>query len=122
MDRAAAVWPTDKLNALRLGRRLVAEVAARPGRRSFVDVTPIRDQDDATAQHEGWERPNTQRSFKVEQWDYDEQQMVGFDYDIGAERIRVATATDEIQLLEVVGFWGLQPREFKYPWDTADPR
>jgi hypothetical protein len=29
----AAFWPTDKLNTLRLGQRLIAEVAAKPGRR-----------------------------------------------------------------------------------------
>jgi hypothetical protein len=39
----SADWPTDKLNALRLGRRLVAEVRAEVGRRSFVDITPTTD-------------------------------------------------------------------------------
>jgi hypothetical protein len=43
--------------------------------------------------HEGWERPNARRSFKVEQLNYDELQIGGFDYDIGAERSsRAATA------------------------------
>lgn len=34
-------WPTDKLTALRLGRRLVAEApASGQRRRAFVDVSP----------------------------------------------------------------------------------
>jgi hypothetical protein len=115
-------WPLNKLNVLRLGRRLVAEVPAPPGRRSFVDITPVRDDRDRLADHQGWNRPDTQRSFRLEQWDYDEQQIDGWDYDIGAERLRVATASDESSLLDLIVAWWLLPDDFKYPWDTADPR
>ena len=40
------------------------------------------------AQREGWMRPSAQRSFKIEHWDYDEQQIGGFDYNIGAVQVR----------------------------------
>jgi hypothetical protein len=51
-----------------------------------------------------------------------EQQIAGFDYDVGAERVRVAATIDEAQLFDVLSEWGLQPQDFKYPYDTADPR
>jgi hypothetical protein len=51
-----------------------------------------------------------------------ERQIAGFDYDVGAERVRVAAAIDEAQLFDVLSAWGLQPQDFKYPYDTADPR
>ncbi len=38
----APAWPIDKLNALRAGQRLVAEVPATAlGRRAFVSITPV---------------------------------------------------------------------------------
>jgi hypothetical protein len=77
-------WPPDKLNALRLGRRLVAEVPAAPGRRAFVDITPILDRRDHLAGHEGWTRSDPRRSFRLGHWDYDERLIDGFDYDLGA--------------------------------------
>ncbi|GAA2329047.1 hypothetical protein GCM10010246_09580 [Streptomyces cuspidosporus] len=48
-------WPVDKLTALRLGRRLIAEVpASGPGRRAFVEVRPKKSDTDDQAQGEGW--------------------------------------------------------------------
>jgi hypothetical protein len=36
------LWPADKLTALRTGQRLITEVpASRPGRRAFIDITPV---------------------------------------------------------------------------------
>ena len=115
------VLPADKLNALRRGRRLVGEVAAKPGRRAFIDITPSREQNDDVARCDGWDRSSTQRSITIEHWDHDEQQTTGFDYDIGAERIRGTLATDAAQLVDVLRTWDLQPTSFDYPWNTADP-
>jgi hypothetical protein len=70
VDGKTPTWPPEKLSALRLGRRLVAEVPAAPGRCAFVDITPILDQRDHLAEHEGWERPDSQRSFRLAHWDY----------------------------------------------------
>jgi hypothetical protein len=89
-DAPRPTRPPGLLNTLRLGRRLVAEVPAEPGRRAFVDITPERDDLDAQAASEGWQRPDHDRAFRVEHWDYDEQQIDGWDYDIGARQVRAA--------------------------------
>jgi hypothetical protein len=48
-------WPTDKLSALRLGRRLVAEIpATMAGLRTFVDITPLPTPEDTDVSQEGW--------------------------------------------------------------------
>lgn len=58
-------WPVDKLTTLRLGRKLVTEVpASRPGRRAFVDISPIRDRSDDRARDEGWVREDRGRRFR----------------------------------------------------------
>lgn len=115
-------WPTELLNALRLGRRLVAEVPAAPGRRAFIDITPTRDDRDAQAEREGWQRSDRDRAFRVEHWDYDEQQIGGWDYDIGAQRVHAQVAADETALLGLIAAWGLRPTDFTHPWKTDDPR
>jgi len=118
-----AQWQTDKLSALRFGRRLVAEIpASGPGRRSFVDIRPIGTDADREAHREGWSRPGRDRTFKLEHWEYDADQMDGFDYDIGAVLVRTALATDEEQLAEVLQSWKLSPGQFLYPWQTGDPK
>jgi hypothetical protein len=116
------VWPLEKLNALRLGRRLVAEVSAGVGRSAFVDIRPTRTDGDRAAEREGWHRSDRNRSFRVEHWDYDQQQASGWDYDVGAERLKATTAANEDDLLRVIVAWGLRPADFQYPWNTADPR
>ena len=105
-----------------IGRRLVAEVPARPGRRAFVDITPEADDRDARASHDGWQRPHPNRSFRVERWDYAEQKISGCDYDIGAVRVRTGAAANEAALLKLIAAWDLRPLDFTYPWNTADPR
>jgi hypothetical protein len=96
-------WPTDKLTALQLGRRLVAEVAASGrGRRAFVDVTPTRIADDTHAQQQGWTRSDTARGFQVEQWEYDANRIDGFDYDVDAVLVRAAFAADASELIGVL--------------------
>jgi hypothetical protein len=122
VEAETPTWLPDKLSALRLGRRLVAEVPAAPGRRAFVDITPILGQRDDLAEREGWQRPDSQRSFRLAHWDFNERQLEGWDYDIDARWIRVNTATDESSLLRLVAEWGLTPAQFGYPWDTDDPR
>jgi hypothetical protein len=122
VDDETQAWPTAKLSALRLGRRLVAEVPAAPGRRAFVDISPIRDQRDYVAAQQAWVRPDSQRSFQLEHWDYDQQQIGGWDYDIGARLVRADTADDESSLLGLLAKWGLTPAQFNYSWDTDDPR
>jgi hypothetical protein len=115
-------WPMENLNALRLGRRLVAEVPAAPGRCSFVDIRPAGNDSDSDAAREGWRRSDPNRSFQIEHWDFDQQQAGGWDRDIGAERVRATTAANENDLLRVIASWGLRPVDFQYPWNTADPR
>jgi hypothetical protein len=118
-----AAWPSEKLSALRLGRRLAVEVPARhPGRRAFVDITPGKVEVDAPAQREGWTHRSTARSFQVKHREYDAELIAGFDYDIGATLLRSASAADEPELLAVLREWLLDPSEFQYAWDTADPR
>lgn len=116
-------WPTDKLTALRLGRRLVAEVpASRPDRRAFVDIRPARSEPDVQARDEGWVRSDVERSFRLEHWEYDREHMDGFDYDIGSALIGSADAPDESELNTVLNAWGVQPDLFVYPWESDDPR
>lgn len=65
---------------------------------------------------------NPNRSGRLEHWDYDGQQIDGWDYDIGAQQVRIATAGNEAALLELIAAWALQPTDFTYPWVTADPK
>lgn len=89
-------WPTDKLTALRLGRRLVTEVpASGPGRRAFVDIRPLATAADRDAGRESWARPDRDRTFKLEHWDYDTDQFDGLDHDIGAVLVQAFTVTGE---------------------------
>ncbi|MDX3762368.1 hypothetical protein [Streptomyces sp. AK02-04a] len=116
-------WPTDKLTALRLGRRLVAEVpASRLGRRAFVDVHPKKSEPDAQAQGEGWVRGDAERSFRLEHWEYDRERIDGFDHDVGAVLIGAADATDEAQLITLLKAWGVRPDLFVHPWESEDPK
>ncbi|WP_330455075.1 MULTISPECIES: hypothetical protein [unclassified Streptomyces] len=116
-------WPTDKLTALRLGRRLVAEVpASGPDRRAFVDVRPAWGEPDVLARDERWVRSDVERRFRLEHWEYDRARMDGFDYDIGAALIGSADAPDESELTTVLDAWGIRPGLFDYPWETDDPR
>ena len=119
---STATWPADLFNALRLGCRLVAEVPAGPGRRSFVDITPVTDDRDRLADREGWQRPDPDRAFRVQHWDYDAQMIDGWDYDVCARLVRSANVDDEAALLELIAAWGLRPTDLTYPWNTADPK
>lgn len=121
-DGFTVTWPADLLNALRLGQRLVAEVPAGPGRRAFVDITPVLDARDRQAEQEGWQRSDPNRAFRVEHWDYDERTVGGWDYDVGARLVRSATPGSETALLELIAAWGPRTTDFTYPWNTADPR
>jgi hypothetical protein len=117
-------WPTDKLNALRLGHRLVAEVpAGAPGRRAFVSIRPATGPEDAAAGDAGWTRSSRSRSFHVDHWEYDQTWLDTWDYDIGATHLHHHHhAANEAELSEVVNRLGLAPADFDYPWNTADPR
>ncbi|WP_406368157.1 hypothetical protein [Streptomyces sp. NBC_01546] len=116
-------WPTDKLTALRLGRRLVAEVPARRiDRRAFVDITPRQTPRDSEARKQGWVPSETNRIFRLEHWEYDSERIDGFDYDIGAVLIASAEATGESELVTVLTDWQLSPHQFVYPWDSEDPK
>jgi hypothetical protein len=56
-------WPIERLNALRLGRRLVTEVpASAPGRRAFVDICPVATAADTDARRQGWSRSDCDRT------------------------------------------------------------
>ncbi|MFF1518011.1 hypothetical protein [Streptomyces sp. NPDC058305] len=115
--------PTDRLTALRLGSRLVAEVpASRPDRRAFVDICPARSEPDVQARDEGWVRGDAERSFRLEHWEYDHERIDGFDYDLGAALIRSADVPDESELSAILNGWGIQPGLFVYPWESDDPK
>jgi ABC-type glycerol-3-phosphate transport system substrate-binding protein len=62
------------------------------------------------------------RSFRIEHWEYDADLLDGFDYDIGSTLLRSADAANEVELLTVLREWQLDPDQFQYAWDTADPR
>ncbi|GGN50353.1 hypothetical protein FHR83_009171 [Actinoplanes campanulatus] len=116
-------WPTEKLSALRLGRRLAVELpATAPGRRAFVDITPRAVERDAEARRQGWTHKSTARSFRIEHREYNAELLDGFDYDIGSILLRSAAAANESELLTVLHEWQLNPHQFQYAWDTADPR
>lgn len=116
-------WPTDKLTALRLGQRLITEVpTADPGRRAFVDITPVTTSADTHARRQGWKRADHAREFRLNHWDYDADRIHGFDYDIGAVLVKDATAADEPELATTLEAWKLHPEQFLYPWQTDDPR
>jgi hypothetical protein len=119
---AGQPWPTDRLTALRLGQRLVAEIpAAGPGRRAFITISPILTSADAQARNEGWKRADAQRAFRLQHWDYDADRISGIDYDIGAVLVRTATPTGENELNTTLDEWQLHPDQFLYPWQTDDP-
>jgi hypothetical protein len=116
-------WPAHKLTALRLGRRLVTEVAAiRPGRRAFVDIRPVVTTDDQNASRECWTRADRERTFELKHWHYDADRIDGFDYDIGAILLKAATAIGESELTEALRAWELRPEQFLHPWQTVDPQ
>ncbi|MEJ3743522.1 hypothetical protein WEI85_09565 [Actinomycetes bacterium KLBMP 9797] len=97
-DVSPPQWPTDKLTSLRLGRRLVTEVpASGPGRQAFVDIQPVTTAADTDAQRQGWTRSDRDRTFKLQHWDYDADQIDGLDHDIGAVLVHAKTVTGEAQ-------------------------
>jgi hypothetical protein len=111
------------LTALRLGQRLVTELpASRPGRRAFVDITPLTTAADAEARNQGWKRAGHARTFTVQHWDYDADRLDGFDHDIGAVLVKTATAAGEAELASTLETWHLHPEQFRYPWQTDDPK
>jgi hypothetical protein len=70
---------------------------------------------------EGWQRPDHDRAFRVEHGDYDEQQIDGWDHDIGAQRVRTATAANEAAPPELITAGDFIPTNFTHRWDTAGP-
>ncbi|MBN6058110.1 hypothetical protein JYK22_39680, partial [Nonomuraea sp. RK-328] len=117
-----AVFPTDKLNALRLGRPLVAEVtASRPEYRAWIEIRPLRTDADDAAQREGWTRNDAGRSFRLTHSEYVIEHLDGWDYDIGSNEIKRTIATDEADLSALLQDWGVAPERFTYPWDSDFP-
>ncbi|MEV7227253.1 hypothetical protein AB0M79_09550 [Polymorphospora sp. NPDC051019] len=123
MDGGRPRWPSEKLTALRLGRRLVAEVpGGGPGRRAFVEIRPVMAESDSDARRQGWTRSDRDRTFRLEHWDYDAGQLDGFDHDIGAVLVRATTVAGEARLVAALEAWSLRPEQFLHPWQTDDPR
>ncbi|MFI6515681.1 hypothetical protein ACIBF1_09000 [Spirillospora sp. NPDC050679] len=115
-------WPPDKLNALRLGQRLVTEVpASGSGRRAFVTIAPVTTSADTEAHRQGWKRADRDRAFRLHHREYDADRIDGFDYDIGAVAVRAATVGNEGELITMLDAWNLRPDQFHYPWQTDDP-
>ncbi|WP_222720000.1 hypothetical protein [Actinokineospora xionganensis] len=122
MKTPSRQWPTDKVTALRLGQRLVAEVrASGPGRRALVEIRPDVTEADTEARDQGWKRADQARTFTLRHWDYDADRLDGFDYDLGAVLVKAATATGEPELAAILETWHLDPDQFVYPWQTDDP-
>lgn len=117
------VWPTDKLSALRLGRRLAAEIpATMAGLRAFVDITPLPTPQDADASLQGWTRTDQHRAYRLQHWEYRADLVDGHDYDIGSTLIRETSVTSELELAAMLEAWHLRTDQFLYPWQTDDPR
>ncbi|MFJ3833840.1 hypothetical protein ACIPWI_38790 [Streptomyces sp. NPDC090046] len=76
------------------------------------------------ARKQGWVPSETDRTFRLEFWEYDSELVEGFDYDIGAVLIASAEATGESELVTVLADWQLSPSplQFVYPWDSEDPK
>lgn len=116
------VFPADTLNALRLGRLLVAEVkASRPECRAWVAVHPVCTDADSAAQQESWTRSDAGRSFRLTHSEFLAAHLEGWDYDIGSSEIRRTFATDEADLLVQLKDWGVPPAHLTYPWNTDYP-
>ncbi|GAA0555889.1 hypothetical protein [Actinomadura livida] len=116
-------WAVDKLNALRLGQWLVAEIpASAPGRQTFVEIMPITTPADEQARREGWKRSDRARTFRLEHWEFDSERLFGFDYDIGAVLVRTGVAVGEPELNATLQVWQLDPGQFVYPWQCDYPR
>ncbi|GAA1002005.1 hypothetical protein GCM10009555_107550 [Acrocarpospora macrocephala] len=116
------VFPVDKLNALRLGRLLVAEVkASRPECRAWVAIHPLRIDVDRAAQREGWTRSDARRSFRLTHREFLTEHLDGWDYDVGSSEIKRTVATDEADLLAQLRAWGVPPEHLTYPWNTDYP-
>jgi hypothetical protein len=114
--------PTDKLNALRLGRRLVAEVSGcGPGRRAFVDVRPV-DLRPVDLRPIDSARPERGRTFRLQHWDYDADRIGGSGYDVGAILMRSTAVTGDDQLVLALWAWGLELDQLRYPADTDAPQ
>ena len=122
-DASPPRWPTDKLTALRLGRRLVTEIpTAGPGRRAFVDIRPVTTAADTNAQRQGWTRSDRDRSFELQHWDYDADRIDGFDHDIGAILVKATAGNSETQLTAARDAWNLRPEQFLQPWLASSVR
>ncbi|MEU8817934.1 hypothetical protein [Actinoplanes sp. NPDC048796] len=55
-------------------------------------------------------------------WDYAADMLEGWDYDVGAHRVREEEVEGEAALSALIDRWGLKAGVFRYAWDTADPR
>ncbi len=88
-DDLAEALPLDKLNALRLGRLLVAEVeTSRPGYRAWVEIRPILTEADAAARREAWTRSDAGRTFRLVHREFVTEYLDGWDYDMGSSEIK----------------------------------
>lgn len=118
-----AQWPTDKLTALRLGRALATELTPPgPGRRAFVTIRPGATDADHEAARAGWVKLDRRRAFVLEHWDYDASWLDSLDFDIDAVPVRAVTVSGEAELDAALREWNLRPEQFRYPWQTDDPR
>ncbi|MEV6299602.1 hypothetical protein AB0M02_09375 [Actinoplanes sp. NPDC051861] len=122
MSRPEWNWPPIELAALRLGRRLGVRVpASQPHRWSFVQIVPSLGPADEEARRSGRVYSDAARSFRITHWEFEADRLEGYDNDLGAVRLRHATAGDEEELLAVLREWRLPPGGFRYSWDTVDP-
>ncbi|GAA1622720.1 hypothetical protein GCM10009733_019200 [Nonomuraea maheshkhaliensis] len=121
-DDLGETLPLDKLNALRLGRLLVAEVkASRPGCRAWVEIRPILTEADAAAQREGWTRSDAGRAFQLAHREFVTEHLDGWDYDTGSSEIKQALARDEAELVRRLQTWSVPSERLAYPWNTDYP-
>ncbi|MEU4668862.1 hypothetical protein AB0F91_13020 [Amycolatopsis sp. NPDC023774] len=120
-DRAGQ-WLADTLTALRRGRRLVAELpASRPGRRAFIDISPLSTAADTEARSQCWKRAD-HAAPSHSSWDYAAGRLDSFDHEVGAILIKTATVVGEPDLASTLEAWHLYPDQFRYPRHTEDPQ
>lgn len=110
--------PGDRCGGTASGRGGARRAGAVRARRRHADGRRLRWRRRA----EGWQHPDDNVPSRWGHWYYDQQQIDGWDYDIGAQRVRTARAANKAAPLELITAWGLQPTDLTHSWNIAGPR
>ncbi|MFD4247696.1 hypothetical protein ACFWP3_39855 [Streptomyces sp. NPDC058525] len=86
-----------------------------------MDITASQAPCDSEAREQGCVPGNTDRSFRLEHWEYDSERIEGFSYDVGGVLMASAGAADESEPVTVLTHWQLSPRQLVCLRDSEDP-